>query len=124
MRLLTIAILLVATLAIWAQEKELQPSPLIDGNYSYQLIIAPNGDGVLRLRVDDYGVFTNAGGDTLAVSCELTDILMTAFLQTTHRTPTVDSAYLYRAEAMFYRKWFGDNITPNPLKPRPKFKEN
>lgn len=107
-----------------SQHTNIEPRKNEPPSKFYQLIIAPNGSDK-KLSVDAYGVFTNGNGDTLAVSCELSDIFCWQLQQYfTVKTPTVDSAYQYRQQVEFYRQWFGDNITPDPLKPKREFKEN
>ncbi len=71
----------------------------------------------VELQLDDYGNFMHGRGDTIATSCELAadmEILFRHHL--THRSELIDSAYSYRKQVEFYRKWFGQNITPDPLK--------
>jgi hypothetical protein len=95
-----------------------------DGEIHFDIKATDTTNAVI-FNVDPNGVFKNGKGDTLAVSCELSNNLL-SLLQNhiVFRNTMVDSAYEYKAEVQYYRKWFKRNDTPNPLAPRSKFKNN
>lgn len=95
------------------------PRMTIVGDY-YEYVIY-RGDNALKIDAD--GVF-HSGNDTLANSCELLDWFEYSIKLALTRTTLEDSVYAYRREVLFYRQWFKDNSTPNPLTPKSEFKYN